>query len=73
MRRITTTIALLGLAAVSCSKSAAKLDRELKDCSAISLDAPGIARCLVAQFKWDSAKATAVGVARQHELDSGLE
>lgn len=70
MRRVTITVALLGLAAVSCGKSEAKLHQEIKSCSAISLDAPGISKCLVAQFKWDSLKATAAGVTRQRELDS---
>jgi hypothetical protein len=70
MRRVTTTLALLGLAALSCGRSAAKLRQEVKSCSAISLDARGISRCLVAQFKWDQAKATQAGVARQRELDS---
>jgi hypothetical protein len=70
MQRITATLALLSLAALSCSKSEAKLRREVKDCSAITLDAPGISRCLVAQFRWAPAKATEAGVARQRELDS---
>lgn len=70
MRRLTTTVALLGLAAVSCGKSAAKLRREVKNCSAITIDAPGIASCLEAQFKWAPAKAATAGVARQRELDS---
>lgn len=69
MRR-TTTLALLGLSAMSCGKSEAKLRHEVTNCSAISLDAPGISKCLVAQFKWDSARARVAGVARQHELDS---
>ena len=69
MRRIPIA-ALLGLAVVSCGKSATRLRQEVKDCSAISLDAPGISTCLVAQFKWKEPKAAAAGVARQHELDS---
>jgi hypothetical protein len=70
MRRFPTTVALLSLAALSCGKSATRLRREVKDCSAISLDAAGISACLVAQFKWAEPKAAAAGVARQHELDS---
>lgn len=70
MRSVTTTLALLSLAAVSCSKSEAKLHQEVKDCSAITLDAAGISGCLVARFKWDPARATKAGVTRQHELDS---
>jgi hypothetical protein len=70
MRRISTTFALLSLAVVSCGKSEARLHQEVKDCSAITLDAAGISACLVARFKWAPAKATPAGVARQHELDS---
>jgi hypothetical protein len=70
MRRITASLTLLSLAAVSCAKSEAKLRREVQNCSAITLDAPGISRCLVAQFKWAPAKATEAAVARQRELDS---
>jgi hypothetical protein len=70
MRRIPTPLALLSLAAVSCGKSEARLHQEVKDCSAITLDAAGISGCLVARFKWAPAKATQAGVARQRELDS---
>jgi hypothetical protein len=70
MRSITANLALLSLTAVSCGKSATKLGQEVRDCSAITIDAPGISRCLVAQFRWAPAKATAAGVARQRELDS---
>src|ERR1700674_1685454 len=70
MRPVTATLALLSLGAVSCGKSTAKLRQEVKDCSAITIDAPGISRCLVAQFRWAPAKAAEAGVARQRELDS---
>ncbi len=70
MRRFPCTVALLGLAALSCGKSASRLRQEVKDCSAISLDARGISACLVAQFRWKEPKAAAAGVARQRELDS---
>lgn len=70
MSRLTIAIALLGLAAAGCGKSEAKLRQEVKDCSAISLDAPGISACLVAQFRWSAEKAAPAGVARQRELDS---
>jgi hypothetical protein len=70
MRRLSTRLALLGLAAVSCGKSEAKLRQQVKDCSAISIDAAGISACLVAQFRWDSVRAAVAGVARQRELDS---
>jgi hypothetical protein len=70
MPRITITLVLIALAATSCGKSEARKRQEVKDCGAISLDAPGISRCLVAQFRWDSATAQRAGVARQRELDS---
>lgn len=70
MPRITTVLALFSLAVASCGKSEARLRREVKDCSAISIDAPGISACLVAQFRWKPEKASVAGVARQHELDS---
>jgi hypothetical protein len=70
MQRLTTTLALLSFAAVSCGKSEATLRHEIKSCSAVTLDAPGISKCLVAQFKWDSSKAAAAGAVRQRELDS---
>jgi hypothetical protein len=70
MRRITPAHLLFTLAVLSCSKSEAKLHQEVKDCSAITLDAPGISRCLVAQFKWAPAKAAQAGLVRQRELDS---
>jgi hypothetical protein len=69
MRR-TITLALLCFAGVSCGKSEARLHKEVRDCSAITLDAPGISRCLVSQFKWAPAKAAQAGLTRQHELDS---
>lgn len=70
MQRLTTTLVLLSLAALSCSKSESKLRQEVKDCSAITLDAAGISGCLVARFQWAPAKATQAGVTRQRELDS---
>ena len=70
MRSVTTTLAWLSLAAVSCGKSEARLHQEVKDCSAITLDAAGISGCLVARFKWKPAKATQAGISRQRELDS---
>jgi hypothetical protein len=70
MRRFPTTVALLGLAVLSCGKSATRLRQEVKDCSAISLDANGISACLIAQFRWKEPKAQAAGIARQRELDS---
>jgi hypothetical protein len=70
MPRIAAALALFSFAAVSCGKSEGRLRREVKDCSAITFDAPGISACLVAQFRWAPAKAAVAGVARQRELDS---
>jgi hypothetical protein len=66
MRRILVLIALAGLA---CS-SAGRKRSQVVNCSAISLDATGIARCLVAQYRWKEDAARAAGIARQAELDS---
>lgn len=57
------------LAAAACS-SAGKKRTQVTNCSAISLDAPGIARCLVAQYRWKEDAARTAGIARQAELDS---
>jgi len=66
MRRI----ACLLLALATACSSAGKKRSQVTNCSAISLDAPGIARCLVAQYRWKEDAARAAGVARQAELDS---
>ena len=68
MRRIATFIALASLAG-ACA-SASKKRSQVVNCSAISLDAPGIARCLVAQYRWNEDAARTAGIARQAELDS---
>ena len=67
MRSFAVVVTLLALAACS---SAEKKRTQVQNCSAISLDAPGIARCLVAQYGWKDAAAQEAGVVRQHELDS---
>src|SRR5256885_14901276 len=69
MRKVLGGLALCGLAVASC-KSEGKKREEIRNCSAISFDAPGIARCLVAQYRWKQSAAAAAGQARQHELDS---
>lgn len=61
-------LALVLLAA--CGKSEAKKGEEIKNCSAISLDAPGISTCLIVQYRWDSAMALTAARTRQRELDS---
>jgi hypothetical protein len=67
MRRLPAFILLAAMAACS---SAGKKRSQVVNCSAISLDAPGIARCLVAQYRWSEDAARTAGVARQAELDS---
>jgi hypothetical protein len=61
---------LLVLAAAGCGKTEAKRRSQVHNCSAISLDAGGIARCLVAQYRWNEHEAALVAQARQKELDS---
>ena len=70
MRKRVVALTLAGLAVASCGKSVAKKREEIKTCSATSLDAPGIARCLVAMYRWNERDAAVAGQARQHELDS---
>jgi hypothetical protein len=70
MRRIVGGLAFCCLAALSCGRSEATKREEIRNCSAISLDAPGISRCLVAQYRWKEGEATVAGAARQRELDS---
>ncbi len=70
MRRTIVGLALAGLGLAGCGKSAAKQREEVVNCSAISLDAAGIARCLVAQYRWKEAAAGVAGRTRQRELDS---
>jgi len=69
MRKVLGGLALCGLAVASC-KSEGKKREEVRNCSAISLDAPGIARCLVAQYRWKEREAGPAARVRQRELDS---
>ena len=68
MRRTATLLALAALAGACTSASTKRT--QVVNCSAISLDAPGIARCLVAQYRWKEDPARTAGIARQAELDS---
>ena len=52
MRRTIVGLALAGLGLAGCGKSAERQREEVVNCSAISLDSAGIARCLVAQYRW---------------------
>jgi hypothetical protein len=60
----------IGLAAVSCAKSAAKKAAEVRDCSRISMDAKGAARCLELQYRWKRTEAVAAATAYQSQQDS---
>jgi hypothetical protein len=70
MGRAATAIALTGLALAACGKSEKTKTAEIENCSAITLDAPGIARCLADQYRWKNPDAAAAGQRRQRELDS---
>ena len=69
MRRVKALCALLALTA-GCAKPEATKREEIRNCSAISLDAPGISACLVAQYHWREADAQGAGRAQEHALDS---
>jgi hypothetical protein len=70
MRRTVAGIALAGLALAACGKSQKAKLAEVQNCSAITLDAAGISRCLAEQYRWSGAEAAATAQARQRELDS---
>jgi hypothetical protein len=72
MRGVTALCALgaLGALVAGCAKPEATKREEVHNCSAISLDAPGISACLVAQYHWREADAQAAGRAQEHTLDS---
>jgi hypothetical protein len=69
VRALPALLAIAGCLA-ACGPSAATRRQQVKNCSAISLDADGIARCLVAQYRWKEQTAQDAGRRRQHELDS---
>jgi hypothetical protein len=62
--------ALAVLPTLSCSKSEAKKLAEVRACSAITVDAPGAAHCLVLQYKWKKADALTYARRFVHEQDS---
>ncbi len=64
--RITVCLALVTLAC----KSEAKKLVEVRACSAITMDAPGAANCLVLQYKWKKREALAYAQPFQFEQDS---
>lgn len=58
------------LAAAGCAKSAAKKAAEVRECSRISMDARGAARCLELQYKWKRSEALTAATAYQQQQDS---
>jgi len=62
--------AAVALAAAGCGKSAAKKAAEVRECSAITMDAKGAAQCLVLQYKWKQAEALTAATRYQQEQDS---
>src|SRR5881398_2489730 len=62
--------AVVAAAALGCFKSTAKKAAEVRECSAITMDAKGAAQCLVLQYKWKQPAALAAATRYQHEQDS---
>jgi len=69
MRRIVASLITVALAA-GCAKPEAKKRDEMRNCSAISLDAPAITACLETQYHWNDVEAKTAGETQQHEMDS---
>jgi hypothetical protein len=61
------TAALVGLA---CGRSAARAAKEVRACSAITMDAKGAAQCLVLQYGWKRPQAETAALAFQRQQDS---
>ncbi|HEY6208827.1 MAG TPA: hypothetical protein VIW28_07200 [Gemmatimonadales bacterium] len=61
---------LLGLPVLGCGKSEAKKREEVRSCSAITMDAPGAAECLVLQYRWRKAPAESAAAAYERQRDS---
>jgi hypothetical protein len=62
--------AALALVLLACGKSAAKKAAEVRECSAITMDAKGAAQCLVLQHQWNQAEALTAATAYQRQQDS---
>jgi len=62
--------AALTLALLACGKSVAKKAAEVRECSAITMDAKGAAQCLVLQHKWSQTEALTAATAYQRQQDS---
>jgi hypothetical protein len=69
MRGVIAPVTLLVLL-TGCAKPEATKREEIRNCSAISLDAPGISACLIAQYHWREADAQTAGRVEEHALDS---
>jgi len=63
-------VLLLALAALSCGKSDATKRKEVRECSAITVDLDGAATCLEAQYRWKRSEALAAAQLYQRERDS---
>ena len=63
-------VTTLALNVLGCGKSAAKKLAEVRECSAITMDAKGAAQCLVLQHKWKESEALAAATRYQQEQDS---
>ncbi len=57
------------LLAIAC-KSAATKAAEVRECSRITMNAQGAAKCLVLQFRWKQAAALTAATQYQHQQDS---
>jgi hypothetical protein len=62
--------AALTLALLACGKSAGRKAAEVRECSAITMDAKGAAQCLVLQHKWNQTEALTAATAYQRHQDS---
>src|ERR1043166_1774777 len=62
--------AALTFALLACGKSAARKAAEVRECSAITMDAKGAAQCLVLQHKWSQTEALTAATAYQRHQDS---
>jgi hypothetical protein len=62
--------ATAALVVLACGRSAARAAKEVRACSAITMDAKGAAQCLVLQYKWKRSEAETAALAFQRQQDS---
>src|SRR5256885_7928492 len=62
--------AALTLGLLACGKSAARKAAEVRECSAITMDAKGAAQCLVLQHNWKQTAALHAATVYQQHQDS---